>query len=234
MFQSLREHHKLRRFIPISMKPRNIWAFLLKLSTKRLIYRTLSAIGHTNNFLAKKILAATLSSHLVPAPLLSRSSIFDTRSTVNSSQLVNTIRFIAESLCKQVYSLGGQHSNHPNTNIIAQSQGVNSHFVDAWLEFIGRQARSIGHVNKQSEIIIQVERLFNSVLTDAKKISFPLDVGYKFYTSTTEQMSAFRVKPISFDLMLSVCIVFYLCILHVAIQAPTSIEQFKQIFTLKS
>ena len=52
---------------------------------------------------------------------------------------------------------------------------------------------------------------------DSKKIPFELDASYKFYHDSTliTELSLYRVKPVTFDIYLSLGIVIYGILLYV-------------------
>jgi len=168
-------------------------------------------------FSRQRILAATLSSRPQPSPLFS-ASIFDTRGSADSTQLQRNVKFIAEVICKQLY--GNQ-----DLDVIKDSLGVNSHFVDSWLDFLGSQPRATQYVSQNDDVMTHIDRVLTQSTSDVKKLTFVLDNGFKFYKATPEEMSAYKVKPVTFDIFLALAIVLYLGLFHLCFQEePLSVN----------
>jgi len=182
-------------------------------------------------FSRKRILAATLSSKSRPSPLFNGASIFDTRRRVDSAQLQRNIKFVAEVICKQLY--GNQ-----DWDVIKDALGVNPHFVDSWLDFLGSQPRATQYLSQNDDVMTHVDRVLRqSTQPDGvKKMTFVLDNGFKFYKATAEEMSAYKVKPITFDIFLAIAIVVYLGLFHLWLQLqdePLSVQSVLNAFSMK-
>jgi hypothetical protein len=185
-----------------------------------------SAVGWPHELFARKrILAATLSSRAQPSPLFSAASIFDTRERVDSAQLQRNIKFIAEVLCQQLYG-------NPGLEVIQDSLGVNPHFVSSWLDFLGAQARTTQYLSQNDDVMTHIDRVLKQSTSDVKKLTFVLDNGFKFYKGTPEEMSAYKVKPMTFDIFLAIVIVVYLGCFHLYFQEePLSVTSILNAFS---
>jgi len=186
---------------------------------------TATVIGFQHEqFSRQRILAATLSSTATSSTGLT-GSMFDTAQRVNSTYLQRAIKFVAEVIGKQVYP------QTKDLDIASGSNYVNAHFVESWLKFLSGQPRISAFMDKKSPTLVEIEKVFNQFTSDLKKTSFPLDGEYKFFKvsneATSTSMSVYRVKPWSFDFLLSFVIGGYLLALHVYIKGGdlTSLKQ---------
>jgi len=179
-------------------------------------------------FSRKRVVASTLSSKPLPSPRFTSSSIFDTRESVNITKLKKNIKFIAEVLAKQIYGFEGRNLN--DLEVVQDSRAVNSHFIDAWFNFVSTQPRVSAHMTKDSKVIVQLNQAMNQYTTDAKKIAFNLDATYKFYDVTSEKMHLYKVKPFTFHVVMFLCIASYLLVLHLYFKAPENMDEWRELF----
>jgi len=170
----------------------------------------------------RTLVAATLSSKQHPSPLYFGSSIFDTRSSVNVDTLVRNIKFVVEALSRQIYQTQSQSQGNNQLQVAAQSHGINRHFVEAWLDFLGSQSRVSGMAPKKNDVNTEIERVLAQHTADSKQTSFALESGFKFYKDERAQMSLYRVKPFTFDIYLALSIIAYLGALHVLLRGVGS------------
>jgi len=169
-------------------------------------------------FSKKRIVAATLSSRTESVRLFHGSSMFD--NTVDNEVVIRNIHMVAEALCKIIYP----HSN--GLQVLKGSQVVNKNFVDMWMAFLSKQTRVAPYLTKDSDVIVQIQKVMSQYTSDWKRSSFTLNddpeegAQFTFYQHPiTSTVSVHLVKPITFDLYLSISIVAYLAVFHYAVKS---------------
>lgn len=178
-------------------------------------------------FSRKRILAGTLSGRAKPSPVFTSASIFDTSNLASQKILERNIKFIAEAIAKQVYEFAGKQ-----LEVIKGSLGVNSVFVGRWMKYLGEQPRQAQYTAQNTVLMDNIEKLLNTYCADAKKSTYTLDAGFKFYSETTTDMYIYRVKPNNFNLVLFLLICAYLLFLHLYLKWPTNFAELKTALTL--
>uniref|UniRef100_A0A7S2X6B7 Nicalin n=1 Tax=Lotharella oceanica TaxID=641309 RepID=A0A7S2X6B7_9EUKA len=191
------------------------------------VYSELNTSDSTVNwqheqFTKKRILGATLANHRSPRPMFEGSSIFDRSSMVNTKVLARNIKFVMESLARFIYGHPGQYMD-----IASHSHAVNQAFVNSWMNFLGEHPRALPFLTPQSPISRELEKTLKAHTSDVSRHSFNFESVYKFYKSSTYNttITAFKVKPISFDIFLAVAIVAYLLLLHFFLQYGGSLKE---------
>eukprot|EP00455_Lapot_gusevi_P005476 TRINITY_DN1233_c0_g1_i1.p1 TRINITY_DN1233_c0_g1~~TRINITY_DN1233_c0_g1_i1.p1 ORF type:complete len:207 (-),score=72.42 TRINITY_DN1233_c0_g1_i1:104-724(-) len=177
---------------------------------------------HHERFARKKILTATLSNSAEPASLLTNGSIFDQKHKVDEKALARNIKFVAESLAKHIYG-------YPNRSleVVSGSNSVNMEVVSAWHKFLTSQSRAEFLFHKKSDLLVQLEKTLSSHTSNVVKTSFSVTTDYKFYRHPAQRISAYQVKPLWFDVVVSLFIGLYFLIFYLAIQAPRSMKELK-------
>jgi len=160
------------------------------------------------------------------------SSIFDRKETLNNTILKRNIKYLVEVICKQIYRYEGRY-----LHVTDGSLKINDHFVDSWAQFLHSQPRVVPYMGKDSPILLEIEKVFKEHTVEMKKTAFPLESGITFYqvssagtTHLSTQMSSFKVKPFTFDILLAVGIIAYLTVLHLYLKAPAKFEDWKSVF----
>lgn len=201
-------------------------------------------------FSRKRIVAATLSSQKESAGVWEGASILDGIHSVDLTLLARNIRFVAEALGKQIYGLPDRKdANTPLYELLDPVTGVNTAFLNASIRFYAQSPRLSALIdNSKTDPVLQsLDNHFSKTLQDYKKQTFNLDqiqggagsaasAVWKFYKDvaggkdTTRprvgvvEMHAFQVKPILFDVYLSLAILAYLLVLYIACKQPSNIS----------
>jgi hypothetical protein len=160
-------------------------------------------------FARKNIQTATLSKSSKPiTPQLARSSALDLN--LDSTLLKKNIKLIAEALGKFVYGTGKE------VEIFNGSLSPNDRFLNAWKDTFSQYSRSIPFTSKSSEIVTGLKTILGQFASDVTTQEFePKTNNLKFYGNGKIQLSVYKVKPLSFDLLLLVPIVAYILGLHI-------------------
>jgi len=168
------------------------------------------------HFSVKRILAATLSGHTSPVPPSERSSIFDVK--VDEKILVRNVQFLAESLSRVIYDLPLDTSGQ----VFSGSLGVSSDYVTSWARTLGASPRMIPFLGKDDTVVSGLFKELNRHVKDTTLIPFPVSPAKSpvYYDKTVAQMSAYRSKHVTFDIMFSVCLIVFLASLHTALKGP--------------
>lgn len=160
-------------------------------------------------FSRKRVLGATLSSDRHPRPSFDHVSLFNTE--VDMPVLLRNIRLIAEVVAHHVYELHGE-----NLQVFQDSLALNKQFVQAWHSVLAKETSMQSLMNsgtkdpKSAPVINGLERVLLKYLGSVKSEVFALDTSaIRFYDTTQVLMSAFRGKPMTFDLVFSGIVVAY-------------------------
>jgi len=186
------------------------------------------------HFSRKHILSASLSNLEKPMPHMSRSNIFDTQ--VQFDILTRNIKFVAEGLSRYIYNL-----NKPNISIFADDLALSSDFISSWTQAISRYPRMMPYLStkakdaKESVLITGLEKELSKHVADVSRKTVILSKedsqDYIFYDKMLATLSAFRGKPVSFDIILSIVISIYLIVLYTVLKGPRNTWlQIQQIF----
>lgn len=154
--------------------------------------------------------AVTVSASKEPSKLLSTDGVFDQRQRVDSSIVTRNVKIIADALCHMIY--GANESTL--ANLVEGSHGVSQVYIDAWLDFMGKQSRVAPYFTKKSPLIDMLEKVLARYTSDSQRIAFPLNADYEFFDSQPVSMSVYKVKSAMFDLFLALAIAAYLFVLH--------------------
>jgi hypothetical protein len=178
-------------------------------------------------FSRKRIVAATLSGRRESGGP-GAGGLFDTRERLDLNRLRTNIQFIAEVLVKQIYQI-----SVVNASVISFSQSVNEHFVESWIDFLGREPRTVTYIAKDQPAIAKIEEALTLYTSDAKRTVFSADNMYQFYQAPiVSELSVYRVKPVFFDIFLSLAVVAYLIVLHIVVKAR-SLQDVINIITFR-
>jgi len=163
---------------------------------------------------------------------LSRSNIFD--KTVNYNILQNNIRFIAEALGRVIYSL-----QTSEVLVFSDELSLSEEYIKSWINTLSKYPRVAPYLvsnqkGKEDHVIITgLEKELNKYVADVSKN--PAILTKEFNEEIVTQMSAYRGKPVLFDLVLSILILIYLCLLYTCLKGPNeTLSQVKQIFASSS
>jgi len=137
------------------------------------------------------------------------------------------IKFIGESLAKHIYGLSGKE-----LEVFTESLKPNSGFISSWLTTVANVPRAIPFIPKNSPLMSGVTKVLSNYVTDVTNQTFVLESDYTFYEPIKVTMSAYKVKPAMFDVMLAGIVASYLSLLYLVLKGPT--EAYHQIRKLIS
>uniref|UniRef100_A0A1B6EWH8 Nicalin n=1 Tax=Cuerna arida TaxID=1464854 RepID=A0A1B6EWH8_9HEMI len=163
----------------------------------------------------RKLSAFTLSSlktHKQPL----RSTILDTKSSVDISHLARNTEIVAQALARHIYNLSA------DTFPFSKPMGVEPDSLKTYIEFLTAQPRSAQLLaDKNNPLVLALSQLLSGYIKDVK-VSYQTpdkrDPEFVFYDITKAVVNVYSVKPAVFDLFLTFAIVIYLTIVYVFIQ----------------
>jgi len=179
-------------------------------------------------FSRKRILAATLSSR--PSSAHVSSGLFDARSRVSTPILRRNIGLVIELLAKHIYG-----HRQLALKLSEGELGANLHFAESWLEAIGNSTRMAPYTQKKAALVDGFQQVLKSYTSEVSLQQHTIDDETIFYSNEEVTMSAFKVKPALFDVILSAVIAAYLALLVVVIQGPANaLLTVKDIFGIRA
>eukprot|EP00475_Leptophrys_vorax_P043289 TRINITY_DN8281_c0_g1_i1.p1 TRINITY_DN8281_c0_g1~~TRINITY_DN8281_c0_g1_i1.p1 ORF type:complete len:607 (+),score=168.47 TRINITY_DN8281_c0_g1_i1:169-1821(+) len=171
------------------------------------------------HFAKRKILSGTLSTSSTATPLFRNSSIAD--KSVDVVALERNIKFVAEVLASYIYhSSSGSEAESSSSflEVTSGPRGVSPTFVNAWLEFLSSQPRVAPFLDRKSRVIEEIEKVIDKYASDSIVSVAPLPTNFKFYVSNkaslSTELSVYKVKPFTFDILLSISVMLYLAIYY--------------------
>lgn len=167
-------------------------------------------------FSMKRLPAFTLSHH-DSHKSLERTTILDTRETVEEDTLVRNIHIIAEALARHVYNLTSQGS----MQLFTEALTIQKDLISAWLDHLSTQPRAAQLLPKDASLIVTLEETLSRFLKEVKRVTVKTDKRdpeFLFYDGFEYKMNAFSVKPAVFDLFLAVAIGGYLTAIYFFVQ----------------
>lgn len=177
-------------------------------------------------FSRKRIVSATLSGRREFSK--ASSGLLDTKARVDEAVLTKNIKFIAEVLAKQLYKTIDPFS----ADVFEESRSANQNSVAHWISFLSQHHRVNSKFTKGNAVADRLEQALVQYTTEAKRVAFPADSSYQFYTTPTRSLlNIYSVKPFSFDLYFMGGVVAYLVLLHVFLKA--AFGSISDIFFLK-
>lgn len=183
-------------------------------------------------FSRKRVLAATLSQEPSAKTAIEHASIMDRK--VDLPTLHRNIKFVAEVIARRVYQLPAAES----MSVFRDSLALNEPFVEAWHSAIAKEDRMqmlLSGTNKDpksNKLVHSLERALSEYTGSVRPEVFTVDSPIKFYDVSTVQMAAYKVKPVTFDLVFSLLIIVYLLGLLVLLQGwGPAMAEIKGMFT---
>lgn len=181
-------------------------------------------------FSRKRVLAGTVSHRKDASPSFEHGSIFDRH--VNLTVLKRNIKFLAEVLAAHVYGFHGK-----GLEVFTGSLRINDDFVAAWQSSLTQHARmqpflsAASPSSPEGQLIEGLEKAMEAYTQSVRKETFPVNSPIQFYGVSEVKMSAFKVKPAIFELILSAGIVVYLTALFFTLQgAGPGMEKMMSLF----
>jgi len=188
-------------------------------------------------FSRKRIAAATLS-HFPTAfdSPFHKSDVFDGRSRVNVTILERNIKFVAESLAKYIYEVSNK-----DVEVFDGSNGYvsesNARFLRSYLDTLISTPRVVPFLQPNSPILQALPRALGETTFDVTNQTFVLESEYTFFDTKDggkASMSAYKVKPVTFDFLFIVAISIYVAVLYMVLKGPSdAIDQVKRMFSTK-
>lgn len=186
-------------------------------------------------FSKKRVLSGTISGESEPSAHMSRSNIFDTQ--INQEIMKRNIKFIAEGLARIVYNL--DHTR--NISIFSGEYAVSDVYTSSWANILSTVPRVAPYFTQKGDkektnntFVSGLEKELSKFATDVshKLVVLPQDeIKTTFYDKTKVQMSAYRGKPVSFDVILTLLIFIYCSSLYTALMGTRdAYAQIQQIF----
>jgi hypothetical protein len=165
-------------------------------------------------FSRKRVLAATASHKKQAAPSFEHGHILDRH--VNMTTLKRNIKFLAEVLASHIYGFHGK-----GLEVFTGSLSVNDDFVSAWQNSLSRHGRmqqflflnSATKTSPEGQLIDGLEKVMEAYTSSLRKETFTVASNVKFYSVADVRMSAYKVKPMTFDLAMTGAILIYFAIL---------------------
>eukprot|EP00026_Physarum_polycephalum_P007378 Phypoly_transcript_07437.p1 GENE.Phypoly_transcript_07437~~Phypoly_transcript_07437.p1 ORF type:complete len:545 (+),score=85.23 Phypoly_transcript_07437:27-1637(+) len=176
-------------------------------------------------FSRKRVVAGTLSHKSAPSGPLSRAGLLDKK--VNIQQVARNIRFAGEALASYIYGLEGAILLHEDG-----SYAVVPERVAAWSEAFASHPRVSPFLPSTSPVLSQLEQELKQFTTDVAKETYPLEGDYKYFNPISTSLTAYRAKPYTFDLYLSIAITIYLVGLFAYLKGDAFIPTVKEILNL--
>jgi len=180
----------------------------------------------------RKVVAATFSDLKTPSPFFTRSNIFDKSNLVDLNSLERNVKFISEVLAKHIYGFHGK-----DLEIFTGSYAVNKQFIEAWVQTLNQYPRVGPYLTKKDPIVEGFKTALNETTGEIVLQTFDYDNTIKFFESQKTQMSAYKVKPVTFDIYLSLIIAVYLLSLYFVLKyitgRVTPIQIIKQLFVTR-
>lgn len=180
----------------------------------------------------KRVASATLSSLSAPImPLFQRSNIFDSTSRINQERYKTNVKIVAEAVAKYVYDL-----HEKDLNIFEGTNDVSTSFLSSWLSAVASLPRTESHVVHKdvdgNALLLALQKVLEEYTSDVTVQKFLPENEFKIETSTTLSLtlSAYKMKPVLFDLLLTFVIMAYLSVIYVSLKGiPASIAAVKSI-----
>lgn len=142
-----------------------------------------------------------------------RSTISDVKENLDVDRLTSNIKTIADALGKFVYDI-------PDGGVFGGSWDVNREFIESWLKYLADQPRSAQVLSsKDNPLVTSLRGGFDKYLRDVRvtyAVPDKRDPDYQFFGSTSGTINIYNVKPAVFDLVLTIAIAAYLCLVYLA------------------
>jgi len=176
-------------------------------------------------FSRKRVVAGTLSHKSTPAGPFSRAGLFDKK--VDVQQVARNIRFAGEALTSYIYGLEGSILLHEDG-----SYAVVPERVSAWSEAFASHPRVSPFLTSTSPVLAHLEQELKQFTTDVAKETYSLEGDYKYFNPITTSITAYRAKPYTFDLYLSIGISLYLLALFAYYKGDDFVPTIKETLNL--
>lgn len=187
----------------------------IELSRKKVNISSETIAWEHESFARKSIFSMTLSGHAPASPVAKwsangkRSSSLEHHSGVNTTLLSRNIAFVAEVLAKHAFGFNGR-----KFNVFEGSLAVDQASVEAWVKILSAQHRVDPWIEKEKPhpaLNLIHERL--QVYTEKVVVrQYGVPSGMQFRAPVSSTMSAYFVRGVVFELLLSAGVVLYLLV----------------------
>ncbi|PRP86084.1 hypothetical protein PROFUN_03071 [Planoprotostelium fungivorum] len=174
-------------------------------------------------FSMKKILAATLSSHSSSSPLH-----FNEHRRYTAEELTKRIRFVAESLANFIYKRVDGPIRQLET--FQEELSPSENFVDSYTRAFRHLPIVQAYSDKEDAMMNEVFKMFKGGNGETTEQQFKQkNTDITFYTQSRNVIKASRVKPSSFDIILSLIIAAYFSLYYVMLKGPAALRELKEL-----
>ncbi|OAY38231.1 nicalin-1 [Manihot esculenta] len=158
-----------------------------------------------------RITAATLSElSVAPDILESTGGLSDNRYFVNETAVIRSIKLVAESIARHIYSHQGE-----NIKVFADdsSLAVNPYYVKSWLDILSQTPRVAPFLSKNDPFVMALKKELEDHTHEVNVQHEALDGMFTFYDSTKANLNIYQVASVTFDLLLLLVLGSYLIVL---------------------
>ncbi|KAM3303162.1 nicalin-1 isoform X1 [Capsicum chacoense] len=155
-----------------------------------------------------RLTAATISElSTAPELLESTGSLTDNRHSVSEASVIRSVKVVAESVARHIYSQEGK-----GTNIFADnsSLAVNPSYVRSWLNLLSTTSRVAPFLSKNDPLIMALQKELADHTTEVSIQHETLDGTFTFYDSISGRLHVYQVVSVTFDLLLLLVLGSYL------------------------
>ncbi|KAM3202135.1 nicalin-1 isoform X1 [Capsicum annuum] len=155
-----------------------------------------------------RLTAATISElSTAPELLESTGSLTDNRHSVSEASVIQSVKVVAESVARHIYSQEGK-----GTNIFADnsSLAVNPSYVRSWLNLLSTTSRVAPFLSKNDPLIMALQKELADHTTEVSIQHETLDGTFTFYDSISGRLHVYQVVSVTFDLLLLLVLGSYL------------------------
>lgn len=145
-----------------------------------------------------------------------RRTSFDSKTSVNMSQLCNNIDVVASALTRIIYNSSGGEDNP-----VTIPTAVECEMAKSWFDYLTSQSRSAILLGEKNNPLLKVLHDYMNKYLKGTKFSFNYadkrDPEFIFYDTTKAIVNLYNVKPAVFDLFISILILCYLLLFYVVV-----------------
>jgi len=173
-------------------------------------------------FSMKRLFGATITTNNSPNDRsLMMGSIFDQPDSAGKKMdtLEQNLKVIATALGGLLYG-----EENPVPKGITEEGLFPSQAVREWSSTLAATPRPTTTIGENTEFLDSLQEVLGNYTTDVGRQSFSTTPPHVFYGSTKQTMTLFRVKPVVFDLLLSLILFVYLSVLYIIVKGPSNLE----------
>ncbi|GAA0154973.1 hypothetical protein LIER_12806 [Lithospermum erythrorhizon] len=159
-------------------------------------------------FSRMRVTAATISEFPVAPDMLENAGgLSDNRQFTSEASIVRSVKLVAESLARHIYSQEGK-----NINIFADdsSLAINPSYISSWLNLLSTTPRVAPFLSKNDPLVVALKKELEDHTADVKVQHEAVDGMFTFYDSTSGKLHIYQVASVTFDLLLLLVVGSYL------------------------